>query len=329
MAQELIELGVSDAHLAELKKQWEIVPDCSETAGYNAVKLGLGQIRSARTGIEKKRVTLTKPLLERKKSIDTEAKRLTRELTNIETPLKEAKQLEDNRLEMIKQEEIRKEAKRQERITAKIQSFGKTVLDSLGGSADDLEHALDILRDTDTEDCDERKEVADKTLATSIERLETALESKKGAEELKRREAEIAAKEKEQREEAARQKKKAEELVAKEARQKALGEAKEQEEEDKAKRAEKAKKVESPPSIPSSGDYSGPPAVNSNSPRNAPGAGNFGGPFSGPPDFEGSAKRRKEARRALTQHADISWNSCNSAIDAIIAGRIPWVSWTG
>lgn len=331
MTKELIELGVSDGYLAELRKEWEIVPDCSETAGYNAVKLGLGQIRKTRTGIEKKRVLLTKPLLERKKSIDAEAKRLTGELVKIEGPLKDAKQAEDNRLELIRQEEIRKEAKRQERITAKIQSFGQLVFDSVGGSADDLEHALDVLRGTDTEDCDERREVADKTLAESIEGLEAVLVARRAAEELKRREAEIAAKEKAQEEEAARQKKKAEELAAEEARQKALDEARE--EESKAKEAEQAilqaraqieAEEQPPPNIPASGgfgSYSGPPAEH----INAEGAGNFGGP----PDFAEPGRRRQEARMALTQHANLSGIYADSTIDAIINGDIPWVSWTG
>ncbi len=308
MDKQLIELGVSDAHLAALREQWAEVPDCSEAAGYNAVKLGLAQIRRTRTGIEKKRKALTAPLLERKKAIDGEAKRLTEELVKIENPLKDAKQHEDNRQEMIKQEKIRKEAERQQRITDKIASFNQVVLQHMSCDADGIEDGLNILRGADTSDCDERKEVADKTLAECIANLESALETKRAAEELQRRQAEIEAKEKAQREEEERQAKAAQELEDRKAEQ----ERKEKEAEAQRQRALDEAKKES-----------------TFEPDFEPSAGVFAGAVPAPFQPAPAGDHREEAIQALATDVGLTEVQASAVIGSIIVGNVPWVNWIG
>jgi len=113
MTSEITEYSKTEAALNELKDRWANVPDAETDEGYTQIKTGISEVRGFRTGLEKMRVTLKAPILERGKLLDSEAKRITAELVAIEQPMAAAKKVVDDR-------EAREKAERIARLQAKI-----------------------------------------------------------------------------------------------------------------------------------------------------------------------------------------------------------------
>ncbi len=107
---EIIEYGVTDAKIAELKSDFSIVPDSSTEKGYAEIKSALKIISPYRTGVEVKRKELKASSLERGRLIDTEAKRITAAIIDIEQPFKDAKQKRDDELKDIEEAKQAEEA---------------------------------------------------------------------------------------------------------------------------------------------------------------------------------------------------------------------------
>ncbi len=193
MGKELIELGVTEAAIAELATKYNKAWDCSIKAQYEVVRKGIAELRGLRTRVEKRRKELKAPLLEQSKLIDGEAKRIIGELTNIETPMRDAKAEEDERIERAKQEEARKEAERQAKITQKINWILAQAGVVTGRSSEEIKVVLEGLKVVDTTDCAERKETADAVLAETLEKVEAAYQQALELEAFKRQQAEMAA----------------------------------------------------------------------------------------------------------------------------------------
>lgn len=108
------------AHLREKYKN--VVFDVSTPKGMAAAKEARAELRSLRTTLEKKRVEIKAPALERCRAIDSEAKRITGELAKLEDPI-------DDR---IKAEEARKEEERLARLEAERQRV-QAIADKIDG----------------------------------------------------------------------------------------------------------------------------------------------------------------------------------------------------
>ncbi len=94
-----------DARLAELRETYgSEVPDASTTEGYGRSKSIASEMTKLRTSLEKSRKEMKAPVLAFGKMIDSEAKRLTSEISSIEIPFKEAYKAIDDEKKRIKLE---------------------------------------------------------------------------------------------------------------------------------------------------------------------------------------------------------------------------------
>ena len=107
----LVKYDVTDAEITKLRVGYKDL-QCDGPAGYELVRQAIAHMRKLRGQIEKRRVTLKADALAYGRRVDSEAKRITTHLRDIEEPLKARKQLVDAEKERIKQEAL--EAQRRE-----------------------------------------------------------------------------------------------------------------------------------------------------------------------------------------------------------------------
>jgi hypothetical protein len=161
------ELGL----IALRDKHKNLVLDVSTTKGMTVAKEARAEIRTYRVNLEKLRVEIKAPALERCRLIDAEAKRITEELLKLETPIDEA----------IKAEEARKEVARKAREDAEKERLAQIERDRLAAERAEAERVQ-----------------REKEEALAAERASLAAERA----EFERQQAEAAAAEKARREEA-------------------------------------------------------------------------------------------------------------------------------
>ncbi|WP_252108806.1 MULTISPECIES: hypothetical protein [unclassified Halomonas] len=128
---ELVELDAVEKALAGLREQYGTVPDVRTKEGYTLCKAGIKELTTYRTSTDKLRKEITQPHRDFIERVNGYGKDLIEKLRDIEQPLKDAKQHEDERAEREKQERI---AKLQHTIDVNIWSYLDTAegLDSTG-----------------------------------------------------------------------------------------------------------------------------------------------------------------------------------------------------
>lgn len=128
---ELVELNAVEQALAGLRKEYGTVPNLQSKEGYALCKKGIRELTSYRTSTDKLRKEITQPHRDFIDRVNSYGKDLIEKIREIEQPLKDAKQHEDDRAEREKQERI---AKLRARIDVEILSFLDTAigLDSTG-----------------------------------------------------------------------------------------------------------------------------------------------------------------------------------------------------
>lgn len=103
---EVIEYSQTNAALAMLREKYGVVPDVETEEGYALAKAGIKELTTLRTSLEAARKREKDPYLKAGQIIDAEAKRITAELVQLEDPIKAAKKVVDDRLELQRQERI-------------------------------------------------------------------------------------------------------------------------------------------------------------------------------------------------------------------------------
>ena len=103
---QLKKYNVTDTAIADIRQRYGelAVHGPDDKAGYDAVKAAIADVRSIRTGIEKKRKELKDLALRYGRAVDDEAKRLTSEVSQIEERLKGEKERTDKEIEDKKNE---------------------------------------------------------------------------------------------------------------------------------------------------------------------------------------------------------------------------------
>lgn len=101
--------------------------EVTTTKGMNAAKEARAEVKGYRVALEKLRVELKAPALERTRLIDAEAKRITKELLEIEEPIDQQIKAEEKRKEEEKAAKARAEAARLASIAAKISAIRNRV----------------------------------------------------------------------------------------------------------------------------------------------------------------------------------------------------------
>ena len=128
---ELVELNAVEKGIAGLREKYGKVPDVTNKDGYALCKKGIRELTSTRTKADKLRLEITEPHRNFIKQVNNYGKDIIERIEEIEKPLKDAKQREDERAEREKQQRI---DKLRERINVEIWSFLDTAegLDSTG-----------------------------------------------------------------------------------------------------------------------------------------------------------------------------------------------------
>lgn len=148
---------VTDAVIADLKSKFASldIAGVEDKKGYAQVHDARMTVRNLRTDVERKRKALKEDSLEYGRKVDAEAKRITKLLEEIETPLEAKEKAIDAELERIKQEKQReKDAMIQRRIDA-LTAVGHPV--NLSEIAQMNETVFQMVLKTATEAFEERE----------------------------------------------------------------------------------------------------------------------------------------------------------------------------
>lgn len=136
MGTAIAEYSVTTAELGKLKKKFVGVKyEVATTAGMDTARKDRRELVTLRTDLEKKRVEIKAPALERCKQIDAEAKRITAEIEALEKPIDDIIKAEEARREEIRKEKERLAAEAQKVLDDKILLIAKLPLTCSGKSA--------------------------------------------------------------------------------------------------------------------------------------------------------------------------------------------------
>ncbi len=147
MTTQIVEYSKTEAALADLASRYKnVVFDVATREGMATAIKGRAELRGYRVALEKTRVELKAPALERTRLIDAEAKRITAELVAMEEPIDEAIKSEETRKEREKAEREQRERERVDGIQRAIAQIGATPAVYVGEKADAIDRALGVLR---------------------------------------------------------------------------------------------------------------------------------------------------------------------------------------
>lgn len=182
---EIAEYTETAAALADLRQRHAgVVFDVTVSKEMKLAKEARAEIRGLRTGLEKKRVEIKAPALERCRLIDAEAKRITAELLALEEPIDVQIKAEEARAEAERLEKLEAERLRVEAIQQKIQAIRDVPGALVGKPAVIIAGKLACLRETvlDAVELGEYRIAADDALMAAIARTAELLDAQKGAE---------------------------------------------------------------------------------------------------------------------------------------------------
>ena len=103
MTQQLVTYDISEAQIAATREKCALLT-CDTPHGYEEVRLAIGHLRTARGAIEKRRVELKAEALAFGRLVDSEARKFSTLLEEIEEPLKAKKAVIDDEAARIKNE---------------------------------------------------------------------------------------------------------------------------------------------------------------------------------------------------------------------------------
>jgi len=139
MTTAITEYSATEQALAELRQKYEtVVFDVKATKGMAAAKDARAELRSIRTTLEKKRVEIKLPALERCRLIDAEAKRITGELAKLEDPIDDAIKVEEARKEAERAEKARLAEEAARAVRASLEAIRQRPLTMIGKSASEI-----------------------------------------------------------------------------------------------------------------------------------------------------------------------------------------------
>ncbi|MBM3495021.1 MAG: hypothetical protein FJX72_11985 [Armatimonadetes bacterium] len=170
---EIQEYNGVEAALAGFKAKYaDRVYDVTTKAGMADARLARREVREVRTGLEKLRKEIKQPALARCQAIDSEAKRITAALLEIEEPIDALIGAEEMRVQREKEAKAEAEARRVEAIRQRIEAFN--VMPPWGAKADQISARLREVNEIVVDDTfQEFTEAAAIAKAQAITRLST------------------------------------------------------------------------------------------------------------------------------------------------------------
>lgn len=142
----ITEYNKTVAELAKLKEKFAgATYEVATTAGMEAARRDRRELVTLRTDLEKKRIEIKAPALERCKQIDAEARRITAEIEALEKPIDDQIKAEEAKKEAIRIEKERQAAAAQKILDDKIIEIGKLPLRCIGKTAEEIQLFLATL----------------------------------------------------------------------------------------------------------------------------------------------------------------------------------------
>jgi len=181
----IVEYTATEAALAELRNKYEtVVYDVTNGKGMQQAKEARAELREYRVTLEKTRVEIKAPALERCRQIDSEAKRITAELEALEKPIDEQIKAEEDRKAREKSERERQERARQEALHKWFADVRGLPLRAVGATADDIRTIIADIEATDTSGVpDDHQAAAKFEVRNAIAALKAALDARISADE--------------------------------------------------------------------------------------------------------------------------------------------------
>jgi hypothetical protein len=143
---EIAEYSPTTAGLNELKARLKgVTYEVTNATGMALAKFNRRELVTLRTDLERKRIEIKAPALERCRLIDAEAKRITAELYALEAPIDTQIKAEEARKEEEKAEKARIAAAAQKILDDKILEIGKLPLRCMGKTAVEIQTFLDFI----------------------------------------------------------------------------------------------------------------------------------------------------------------------------------------
>jgi hypothetical protein len=177
---QIAEYTQTAAALAILREKYSGPFDVTTTKGMTVAKEARAEVRGYRVALEKLRVELKAPALERTRLIDAEAKRITAELLAIEEPIDQQIKAEEARKEEEKAAKARAEAARLAGMAAKISAIRNRVAEVAHQPATVITLALEKAENLELapEDFEEFMPDALAALNETVAALKIALENR-------------------------------------------------------------------------------------------------------------------------------------------------------
>lgn len=150
MTTQIIEYNKTDAALAELSQRYtKAVYDVATSKGMDEAKVARAELRGYRVNLEKTRVEIKAPALERCRLIDAEAKRITAVLVDLEEPIDEQIKKEEKRKEEEAMAKVMAEQRRKDGIQVLIEAIRGRALVLAGKPSIAIANALEVLEATE------------------------------------------------------------------------------------------------------------------------------------------------------------------------------------
>lgn len=170
---EPVKFNVSEVVIKELAKKYaniKVIPGNKKS--FQLVKDALKEVSGYRIAVEKKRKQLNKPILEYKRGLDAEAKKITAMLREVEAPLAAEKKAEEDRIKL--EEERQKEIERQ-RIQAQRDEVNRIAMlpaDLYKKTIGEIRNEIRNLEEIDISFFDSLSGEAVQTIGTTLVKLE-------------------------------------------------------------------------------------------------------------------------------------------------------------
>lgn len=186
----LVDYRIQDAAIAEMRERLSGL-SADTRDGYEQVRQGIGEIRTLRVAVEKRRVELKADALEYGRRVDAEAKRITAMLVEIEEPLKlEKKRIDDERERKVREAE---EAERR-RVEAELAAQRAAEEARLKAGREAEEARLRVEREAEEERLKaERARIDEERKRLEAERKEAERKAAEAAAEAERQRQELEA----------------------------------------------------------------------------------------------------------------------------------------
>ena len=142
-----VKMNVTDAALIKLKKKFEKLPDVTTKDGYEVIRLGLGELRTIRTGASKHKTGLKAEAIAYNKRVDVAYNHIIAAVAAMENPWKAAKDAEDAKKEAAKKEKRQAEETRKFAINQKINEIREIAFSFTDETSEAIREQIDAVKE--------------------------------------------------------------------------------------------------------------------------------------------------------------------------------------